>query len=511
MTFHSILYEHPDNVISNEEVNAPVFFVDLNLDQIIDTIIADRTEYNLRPFFQSLLKDFDAINYRHEIMRDIENGQTIAYINTFARKMRTMRENLNRAEKLYYQNEKQRWFLDAVENYCDAASGLAQDLVVADPKSRGLTSFREYLLDYVKSGHFTALQAESKKLKTDLASIRYSLIIKYGSVKVSSHEPESDYSADVLETFRRFKQGEVKDYTFKFSTPHGLNHVEAGIVALIARLYPNTFSSIESFCENYRSFTDEVIARFDREIQFYVAYLEYIAFLKRINLKFCYPRISDKDKSVYDYDGFDLALAFRCIKENATLVCNDFYLKGKERILVVSGPNQGGKTTFARTFGQLHYLARLGCPVPGSKAQLFFFDKLFTHFEKEENIANLRGKLEDDLLRIHEILQQSTSNSIIILNEIFTSTTLIDAVSLSKKIVERIIRLDALCVCVTFIDELASLSEQTVSMVSTVVPENPALRTFKIVQRPADGLAYAISIAEKHRLTYDCLKRRLKP
>lgn len=507
MPFHSILFLKTDD-IKKEALEAPAFFVDLNLDQIIDAITTGKQEYHLKPFFYTPLQDINAIHYRHEIFQDLENKQLFESIKSFAQGMRAMRDHLAQANKLHYQYHKERWFLESVSIYCDAVNGLVQDLASADFKSRGFMAFHNYLIDYVRSEDFQSLLAETKKLFEDLSSVKYSLLIKDASIKVRKYESEIDYSAIVEETFEKFKQGVVKDYRVKFDNgPADMNHVEAAILDLVAKLYPDIFSALDDYCVKNSNYLDGTIAGFDREIQFYVACLEFVALFKRAGLKFCYPQIVDNTKEIYNHEGFDLALAYKLISEEKSIVCNDFYLKGKERILVVSGPNQGGKTTFARTFGQLHYLASLGCPVPGSKAKLYLFDQIFTHFEKEEDIKNLHGKLQDDLLRIHSILEQATSKSIIVMNEIFTSTALQDGIFLSKKVMEKIIELDLLCVWVTFIDELASFDEQTVSMVSTVVPENPTLRTYKILRRPADGLAYAIAIAEKYRLTYDHLIR----
>ncbi len=126
-----------------------------------------------------------------------------------------------------------------------------------------------------------------------------------------------------------------------------------------------------------------------------------------------------------------------------------------------------------------------------------------------ETVRSLRSKLEDDLVRIHEMLAQATSNSLFVLNEIFFATTLQDALFLSKEIMRRLLDLDVIGVWVTFLDELTSWEEKTVSMVAMVDPHDPAIRTFQIVRKDADGLAYARSLAYKHRLTYAQIRERV--
>ncbi|MDP4240496.1 MAG: DNA mismatch repair protein MutS [Bacteroidota bacterium] len=510
MTFHSILYKSADVIIKEKAPVAPDFFVDLNLDQIINAITSGKDEYNLKPFYYTSLKDFDSIMYRHEIIQDLENSVVFEDIKSFAAGMKAMRDDLVQKEKLYYKYQFEQLFLDSVKIYCEAVKTLGKELSEVNLKSQGLLAFREYLKNYIQSRNFTKLCAETNKIISDLSTIRYCLIINDLQVEVRKYDSENDFSAEIEEAFAKFKQGAVSDYMVEYSHHLTMNHVETKILDRVVLLYPDIFLDLDTFYEENQNYTDKKIVIFDREIQFYIAYLEYLVIFKQKGLKFCYPEFSKPEIGVYDFEVFDLALSYKLIKEKSSVVLNDFYLENKERILVVSGPNQGGKTTFARTFGQLFYLANLGFPVPGRKAKLILFDKLFTHFEKEENIQNLHSKLEDELVRIHDIFDGATPNSIIIMNEILTSTTLQDAVFLSKKIMEKIIQLDLLCVWVTFIDELASFSEKTVSVVSSVVPENTALRTYKMVRGPANGLAYTLSMVEKYQLTYEVLKQRIK-
>ncbi|MFG1624874.1 hypothetical protein [Kribbella sp. NPDC049227] len=504
MTARSILFDSAEAGIAPE----PAAFRDLNLDQIVAAVTLGRAEYDLAPFFHAPLRSTDLIAYRQDIFRELQRNPVTDDIKAFSRRMVSARVHLDQADKRHYPLQQERWFLSAAEHYCTAVNELAAALSATELKSRGLIAFRDYLTGYAGSPSFQTLMAETTRLTADLAGVHYRLHLKGNRITVSRYDAEPDYSAEIEHIFARFKQGAAKDYRIPVTSSPDLNHVEAGILDRVAMLYPDSFAALADFRTRHTGFVDPAVAGFDREVQFYLAYLEYLAPLEAAGLPFCYPEVSES-KTIQATSTFDLALADKLVRDGVQVVRNDFALTDPERIIVVTGPNQGGKTTFARTFGQLHHLAALGLPVPGTAARLYLFDQVFTHFEKEESPQDLRGKLQDDLVRIHDVLRQATGQSIVIMNEIFASTTLHDALRLGRRVLAEIVERDLLCVCVTFVDELASVSRTTVSMVSTVDPGDSPNRTYVLVRRPADGLAYAATIASKHRLGYEQLKGRL--
>ena len=320
MSFQSILFE---NITANMVVETsapPNFFVDLNLDQIIDTITTMRQEYNLKPFFYTPLHEIATIQYRQEIMQDLEDAVLTEHIQSFAQKMVIVRRYLSLVEKLDFKNFREGWFLEAGQVYCEGVISLAHDLGAANLKSPGLLALRKYVSNYASSNGFKRPLDDTRKLKVALSTVSYCVIFKGLRVRVRKYEGETDYTVEVEKLFEKFKQGAPKDYRSKLNMESTMNHVEAQILDCVTQLYPEIFTTLNRFCVEHRNFLDETIRRFDREIQFYLAYLEYIAGLKQSGLLFCYPQVSSTDKQVLDEQGFDLALAKKCISENKPII-----------------------------------------------------------------------------------------------------------------------------------------------------------------------------------------------
>lgn len=505
--FRSILF--PDAGEAPDSASEPDFFSDLNLDQVVSSITAGHDEFRLHPFFYHLPPNINVIEYRQQVFRDLEMPAIAEHVKTFAAQLAAMRRQFADATKRYYPRQKQWGIVAGIDRYCVAVEWLTEALTGAPVASSGLQQFRDYLAAYRASDPFQALVKETRDLQVALAKVSYRLELRDGLIEVTADTPELDYSEIVERTFEKFRQHAERDYQFEVPDSPDMNHVEAAVLDLVARLHPTTFQALEQYCERHRTFLDEVISNFDREVHFYLAYLAHIRHLQGGGLSFCYPEVSIESKAIECREAFDLALADRLAKDAREVVRNDLVLAESERVIVVSGANQGGKTTFARLCGQLHYLGRLGCPVPGQSARLWYFDRLFTHFEREEDLRTLHSKLEDDLTRIHEILERASSRSLLIMNESFSSATLHDALLLSREIMQRVVSKDLICIFVTFLDELASFGPTTVSMTSVVDPQDLVRRTFKVVRRPADGLAYAMALAAKYGLTYDALSQRL--
>lgn len=488
------------------------FALDLNLDQVFASVCDGREQLDLLSLFYSPLRHMDSVVYRHEVMGDFERPQVLAAVRSFGQHMRQVRDVLTNMRSLRNRWQQRRLFVDAVSAYCDAVNSLTNELVQLEPTSRGLSAFTRYLSAYRGSAAFSALAEEAAAVMSVLGRIRYTLLIRGTRVTVSRYLGDPDYAQEVGAIFAKFTEAPAKEFLATFRSTLDMDRVEEQVLDSVARLNPGPFGALDQYFEAHQDFLDSSVTGFDRDSQFYLAYLEHIGPLRSSGIAFCYPRLCLSPGSTRATAVFDLALADKVNQAGSSrpiIVTNDFDLGPDERIAVVTGPNSGGKTTFARALGQVHYLASLGLLVPAKEAELVLADAVFTSFGQEEQLGTPRSHLEDELVHLHEVIALASPRSVIVMNESFSSTTLRDAAVLGRAVLAQLLASGSLCIYVTFVDELATANEATVSMVVTVHPDDPVLRTYKVVRKPPEGLAYAAALAERYGLTYGSVEERV--
>ncbi len=484
--------------------------VDLNLDQVIDGILRGRRGWGLRSLYLAAPESSEVVAYRQAVFSDLEDHGLHSGVRDFAGSMDRVRRYLHLSSRVESGFHRWGWLLHAALQYCDAVDALQGELAKAAPDSPALSAARKWLRAYTSSSAYTTLLAETRRVASLMATVEFVMDIRGREVEIRRLGDEPDYGECVCSAFEDLRRDARRSFVSRRPTEYGLSYLEIQLAECIEKLYPGEIASLADFARKHADFVDEGVVQLDREFQFYMAYLDYIRPLQEAGHAFCYPAISPSGSPLHARGTFDLLLAKKLHREGSQVVPNDFSVDAGERILVITGANQGGKTTFARMIGQIHYLAALGCPVPGEEARLMLFDKILTHFEREERIEDLRGKMEDDLLRIDAILRQTTPRTIVIMNEMFTSATLTDERLLGESILRRIDAIGCIGVCVTFIEELAEVGDSVVSFVAEVSTEDPTIRTYRIRKRHPDGRAYALSIAKKYRLTRRQIRGRLR-
>lgn len=480
---------------------------DLNIDQVIAAVLGGRDEYGLESVFRRPIRDRDAVRYRQEVFADMANDGVRAVFDEFAAGMARMRRRLAGSARLSHPLQKQRWQLDAAADYIATITRMAEAMTQVPTTSRALGRWRDVVDFHTTGSHFRRLVEDVRDVQRALAGVGYSIRVVDGTVEVDASSGEKDYSTTIAELLARFGAG-PPPVLRPLAEWADMNQMEEQILDRVAALHPDAFGRLADFADRHEHFADPGVIAFDREIHFYLLYL---AFTRRITgdgRTFCLPQLVVQPDDIRAEQAFDLALAGR--RETAqSLVCNDFQLVDPERVLVVTGPNQGGKTTFARTFGQLVYLAALGCPIPARSARLSLPDRLCSHFERAEQATDADGRLLAELERMRDILERATADTVLILNESFSSTSTFDGVQIGFNVLDQIIARGSIAVWVTFFDELADAGPAAVSMVAATDPDDPSKRTFRMVRRSADGEAHAVVLAERYGLTFDHVTARI--
>ncbi len=118
---------------------------------------------------------------------------------------------------------------------------------------------------------------------------------------------------------------------------------------------------------------------------------------------------------------------------------NDAYLDlKKNRLIMITGPNMSGKSTFMRQVALITLMAQIGCFVPAKRARIGVVDKIFTRVGASDDLTSGKSTFMVEMDEVAEILTQATSQSLVIMDEIGRGTSTFDGISIAKAVAEYI-------------------------------------------------------------------------
>ncbi len=211
--------------------------------------------------------------------------------------------------------------------------------------------------------------------------------------------------------------------------------------------------TLEHSCKHVQAY----LLRLHHETAFYVGALNLLHAFQRRHVPTCFPVPDESTTPVLSFSALcDAGLALRGLDAPIT---NDLDADGRALVLI-TGANSGGKSTFLRSIGLAQLLTQAGLPVPARSLRISPAAQLLTHFKREEDASITSGKLDEELTRMSNLIRDLVPGSLILFNESFASTYEQEGSEIARNIVLALTRRGIRVVYVTHMYQLAkSLDE----------------------------------------------------
>lgn len=231
--------------------------------------------------------------------------------------------------------------------------------------------------------------------------------------------------------------------------------------------------------------SDHILSFFNQlrtELAFYVGCLNLYERLSRKGEPMCFPLPMSEEGRRHDFEGlYDVCLT---LKVDQKLVGNTVNADNKD-LVVITGANQGGKSTFLRSLGLAQLMMQCGMFVPAESFCANVCKGLFTHFKREEDVTMKSGKFDEELSRMSEIADHITPNSMLLLNESFAATNEREGSEVAKQITRAMLENQIKVFYVTHLFEYAQgMYEEGMTNVLFLRAERriDGTRTFHIIE-----------------------------
>ncbi len=491
-----------DNLTEAGEI--PAFFADIGLDQLTGAILPGAEDDPLRRVYQALSTDAETVLYRQAILRALESEDVLSLFETFCRGVENAARTIADGRKVHAQAQRDKYVVDGAVAYCDAVRSLLAAASAREVPSHGLASFVEAVRAYAAGPVFRQTEALARQAKDEVEQIAFRLRLEKGRVLVESWEQGEDFVRETQTDFGRTEEDAAAETAPRDIRLFGqLELCPLGILiaeALQSR-HPAAFKRLHAAAGAAGDIPEPFVVSFTREIRFYTSYRTFMREIGAGGLPFAYPVLS-RDEAIRIDGAYDASLALT----QTGVVLNGFQLSPAERGAVVTGANHSGKTTYLRALGQIAVLAALGLPAPCEYAEIPLFRRFFSHFSAEEEGVARQGRLKEELARLKPVLAGAGAGSLVLLNEMFSSTTAQDAQTMAGQVLGELVGSGARVLCVTHV--AGPVPEGMVSMVAQVAPSSHE-RLYRIVRAPAETHAYVDGLIAKYRLSYQDVKERI--